>query len=45
MSIYGMMQTSVSGMHAQSNRLSSVADNIANSDTNGYKRSQVLFST
>lgn len=45
MSIYGMMQTSISGMHAQSNRLSSVADNIANSDTLGYKRSQILFST
>lgn len=45
MSIYGMMQTSISGMQAQSNRLSSVADNIANSDTYGYRRSNVLFST
>ncbi|MBZ0161805.1 MAG: flagellar hook protein FlgE [Notoacmeibacter sp.] len=45
MSIYGMMQTSVSGMNAQSSRLSAVADNIANSDTTGYKRASVLFST
>ncbi len=45
MSIYGMMQTSISGMNAQSSRLSAVADNIANSDTTGYKRGGVNFST
>ncbi|RVA33421.1 flagellar hook protein FlgE, partial [Mesorhizobium sp. M7A.F.Ca.US.001.01.1.1] len=39
MSLYGMMRTGVSGMNAQANRLSTVADNIANSDTTGYKRS------
>lgn len=32
-------------MAAQSNRISSVADNIANSNTAGYKRSAIEFST
>lgn len=45
MSISGMMRTSVSGMAAQSNRLASVGDNIANASTHGYKRSFVEFST
>lgn len=45
MSLYGMMRTGVSGMNAQANRLSAVADNIANSDTTGYKRSSTEFST
>ncbi|WP_245473250.1 flagellar hook protein FlgE, partial [Mesorhizobium sp. M7A.F.Ca.CA.002.05.1.1] len=43
--LYGMMPTGVSGMNAQANRLSTVADNIANSDTTGYKRSSAEFST
>lgn len=45
MSLYNLMRTSVSGMNAQANRLSTVADNIANSDTVGYKRKSVAFST
>jgi flagellar hook protein FlgE len=45
MSLYGMMRTGVSGMNAQANRLSAVADNIANSDTTGYKRASTEFST
>lgn len=45
MSLYGMMKTGVSGMNAQANRLSTVADNIANSSTNGYKRARTEFST
>lgn len=45
MGLYGMMRTGVSGMAAQSNRLSTVADNIANSSTNGYKRAQAEFSS
>lgn len=45
MSLFGIMRTSVSGMAAQANRLSSVADNIANSGTTGYKRSQIEFNT
>ena len=36
MSLYGMMRTGVSGMASQANRLSTVADNIANSDTPGF---------
>ena len=44
MSLFGMMRTSVSGMQAQANRLSAVADNIANSDTTGYKRYYTEFS-
>lgn len=45
MSLYGMMRTGVSGMQAQANRLSTTADNIANSGTTGYKRSGTEFST
>jgi flagellar hook protein FlgE len=40
-----MMRTGVSGMAAQANRLSTVADNIANSSTTGYKRSKTEFSS
>ncbi|MHC5307643.1 flagellar hook protein FlgE [Bartonella sp. LJL80] len=45
MGIYGMMRTGVSGMNAQSNRLSGVADNVANSSTIGYKRTDTQFSS
>lgn len=45
MSLTGMMRTSVSGMNAQANRLGTVSDNIANSSTNGYKRSSTEFSS
>lgn len=45
MSLYGMMRTSVSGMAAQANRLATVADNIANVGTTGYKRSTIEFQT
>lgn len=45
MSLYGMMRTGVSGMNAQANRLSTVADNIANSGTSGYKRAGTEFAT
>lgn len=45
MSLFGMMRTGVSGMNAQSNRLSAVADNISNSSTIGYKRAQTQFSS
>ena len=44
MSLFGMMRTSVSGMQAQASRLSAVADNIANSDTTGFKRYSTEFS-
>jgi flagellar hook protein FlgE len=45
MGIFGMMRTSVSGMDAQANKLSTVADNIANSSTAGYKRASTEFSS
>ena len=45
MGLYGMMRTSVSGMAAQANRLSTVADNIANSGTTCYKRASAEFSS
>lgn len=45
MSLYGMMRTGVSGMNAQANKLSAVSDNIANSDTTGYKDAEAEFST
>jgi flagellar hook protein FlgE len=45
MSLYGVMRTSVSGMSAQSSKLSTVADNIANASTTGYKRASTEFSS
>lgn len=45
MSIFGAMHTSVSGMTAQSNRLSVLSDNIANADTVGYKGASAQFET
>jgi flagellar hook protein FlgE len=45
MGLYGVMRTSVSGMSAQSNKLSTVADNIANVNTVGYKRASTEFSS
>lgn len=45
MSLYGVMRTGVSGMNAQANRLSAVADNVANVNTTGYKGSSCEFSS
>lgn len=45
MSLYGMMRTGSSGMNAQASRLSTVADNIANSATTGYKAASTEFSS
>lgn len=45
MGVSGIMRTSASGMEAQSNRLSTVADNIANVSTTGYKRAYTEFSS
>ncbi len=45
MSLYGMMRTGVSGMQGQSSKLATVADNIANANTTGYKKFGVEFST
>ncbi len=45
MSLYGMMRTGASGMAAQANRLATVADNIANMNTTGYKRASTEFAS
>lgn len=45
MGLYGVMTTSVSGMSAQADRMGTVADNIANINTTGYKRATTEFST
>jgi flagellar hook protein FlgE len=45
MSLYGMMRTGASGMNAQANRLSTVADNIGNANTTAYKKASVQFSS
>ncbi|GJD52847.1 Flagellar hook protein FlgE [Methylobacterium crusticola] len=45
MSLIGVLRTGVSGMNAQSNRISTVAENIQNSGTTGYKRSSAEFSS
>ncbi len=45
MSLSGSMNTAVSGLQAQASKLSTVGDNVANSDTTGYKRVQTAFSS
>jgi flagellar hook protein FlgE len=43
MGIFGAMTTAISGMQAQSFALERISDNIANSQTTAYKRSDVSF--
>lgn len=45
MSLYGVMRTGASGMNAQATRLSTVADNVANVNTIGYKAVSCEFSS
>lgn len=45
MSIYGALSSGVSGLFAQSSKMSAISDNIANANTIGYKRTDVPFST
>ncbi len=45
MGLFGAMRTSVGGMSAQASRISSVAENISNTSTTGYKRSSTEFET
>ena len=45
MSLYGLLTTSASGMNAQSTLLGSVADNIANINTIGYKGASAEFAS
>lgn len=43
MSLYGSMNTALSGMGAQSRALGHIADNVANSQTTGFKRTDTNF--
>ena len=43
MSLFGGLQTSVMGVTAQSNRLNTIGQNIANVNTTGYKAGSVEF--
>ena len=45
MSLFGTLNTAVSGMSAQASLLSTIGDNIANSSTTGYKDAGVEFET
>lgn len=45
MSIYSAMQSGVSGLFANAEKVSKISDNIANSNTVGYKRSFADFVT
>jgi flagellar hook protein FlgE len=45
MSLYGIMRTGVAGMNAQADRLSTVAENVANVNTTGYKSASCEFSS
>lgn len=45
MSLFGTLNTGVSGMAAQASMLSTIGDNIANSSTTGYKSASVSFQT
>jgi flagellar hook protein FlgE len=45
MSIFDAMRTSVSGMNGQAARISVYSDNIANTDTVGYKAASAQFET
>lgn len=43
MSLYSSMNTAISGMNAQSRALGHIADNVANSQTVGFKRTDTNF--
>lgn len=43
MGLFSAMMASVSGMQAQASSLSTISDNIANSDTTGYKQASAQF--
>ncbi|MGH6894345.1 MAG: flagellar hook-basal body complex protein, partial [Dongiaceae bacterium] len=45
MSILGAMFTAVSGVNAQSRAIGHISDNIANSQTTGYKKVDTRFET
>jgi flagellar hook protein FlgE len=43
MSLFGAMNTAISGLGAQSNAFGNISDNVANSQTVGYKRVDTSF--
>ena len=43
MGIFGAMTTAIAGLEAQSFALEHISDNIANSQTIGYKRTETVF--
>ena len=43
MSLFGALNTAVSGLTAQSSSFSNIGDNVANSQTTGYKRVDTTF--
>ena len=45
MSIFGTLNTAVSGMAAQASKLGTIGDNIANANTVGYKSADTEFET
>ena len=45
MGLFGVMRSGVSGMNAQSSKLGTVAENVMNSSTTGYKRAESAFSS
>ncbi len=45
MSLFGAMQSGISGMTAQSNAMGAISDNISNVNTIGYKGTSVAFQT
>src|SRR5215510_4249898 len=45
MTLYGALYSGVSGLTAQSSAMGSIADNIANVNTVGYKAGSVPFQT
>lgn len=45
MSLFGAMQSGISGMAAQSNAMGAISDNISNVNTVGYKGTNVSFQT
>ena len=43
MSLFGSMNTAISGLTAQSNAFGNISDNVANAQTVGYKRVDTSF--
>ncbi len=44
MSLFGALSSSVTGLSAQGEAISVISDNLANTNTIGYKANRALFS-